>query len=367
MEKKGESDSIIIKIILSVFIIMATLNISYIKVNAGIKDESRGINLNDKPYGISNYKNSNKLLDNVIGALTGRLNGYAISLNDKVIGYVSLEDSINDIKDLVLEKLIKENKIERNLILEFQISNNLSIEENRFHVGLLQDKEKLASYIYELSKDESNNLELNLKYLVEEDLTIEPNINIIPTDSMYSGESKVEEGKPGLKKQVKEVSSNGNEIISSKVVKEDIILQQVNKKIYRGTKNPYDDGIAFLKGPTRGGDITSAYGERWNSFHKGIDIAGNIGDDVLVAIDGEVIYSEYNDGGYGNLIIVKHDNDMETYYAHLSDFYIKVGDKVKKGDIIGAIGNTGFSTGPHLHFELRVGDEPVNPINYIVQ
>ena len=58
---------------------------------------------------------------------------------------------------------------------------------------------------------------------------------------------------------------------------------------------------------------------------------------------------------------------MVTYYGHLSDFYVKVGDKVKKGDIIGAIGSTGFSTGPHLHFELRVDNEPVDPINYIVQ
>lgn len=367
MDRKGDSDSIIIKIILSICIMIVTLNISYINVNAEVKDDLKNISLNDKPYSISNYKYSNNLFNNFITALTGKANGYSINLNDKVIGYTSLENSINDIKDLVLEKLMKENKIEKDLVLEFEISDNLKIEENRFDVNLLQTKEELAKHIYELSRDESNGLELNLKYLSEEDLIIEPNVNIIPTDSMYSGESKVEEGKFGLKKQVKEVVSKNNEVVSSKVVEEDIILQQVNKKIYRGTKNPYYDGVAFLKGPTRGGDLTSAYGERWNSFHKGIDIAGNTGEDVLAAIDGEVIYSEYNDGGYGNLIIIKHDDNMKTYYAHLNDFYVKVGDKVKKGDIIGAIGNTGFSTGPHLHFELRVDEEPVNPIKYIVQ
>ena len=96
-------------------------------------------------------------------------------------------------------------------------------------------------------------------------------------------------------------------------------------------------------------------------FIREYDIAGNTGDDALVAMDGEVIYAQYNDGGYGNLIIVKHEDNMVTYYGHLSDFYVKVGDKVKKGDIIGAIGSTGFSTGPHLHFELRVDNEPVDP------
>jgi murein DD-endopeptidase MepM/ murein hydrolase activator NlpD len=184
---------------------------------------------------------------------------------------------------------------------------------------------------------------------------------------MYLGESKVEYGEIGLKKQVKEVTYENNKLIKNKVVSEEVIKEQVSKKIYRGTKNPYDYGVAFLSSPTRGGYMTSGYGERWNSFHKGIDIAGNTGDDALVAMDGEVIYAQYNDGGYGNLIIVKHEDNMVTYYGHLSDFYVKVGDKVKKGDIIGAIGSTGFSTGPHLHFELRVDNEPVDPTNYIVQ
>lgn len=113
--------------------------------------------------------------------------------------------------------------------------------------------------------------------------------------------------------------------------------------------------------------MTSGYGERWSSFHKGIDIAGNIGDNVFAAMDGEITYAEYNDGGYGNLIIIKHEDNMSTHYGHLSEYKVKVGDKVKKGDIIGEVGNTGFSTGPHLHFELRVNNEPVDPTGYIVQ
>ena len=91
-----------------------------------------------------------------------------------------------------------------------------------------------------------------------------------------------------------------------------------------------------------------------------------MGDEVKASIEGTVIYAEYNNGGYGNLIKVEHEGGMTTYYAHLSKIYVKPGDKVKAGDLIGAIGSTGFSTGPHLHFELRVNGEPVNPYGYIL-
>ena len=107
--------------------------------------------------------------------------------------------------------------------------------------------------------------------------------------------------------------------------------------------------------------------KRSNSVHKGIDIAKDLGEDVNAALEGEVIYAGYNNGGYGNLIILQHNNNMKTYYAHLSNIYVSVGEIVKKNDLIGAIGSTGNSTGPHLHFELRVDNNPVNPIKYIQQ
>ena len=97
------------------------------------------------------------------------------------------------------------------------------------------------------------------------------------------------------------------------------------------------------------------------------NIAKDLGEDVSAALEGEVIYAGYNNGGYGNLIILQHNNNMKTYYAHLSNIYVSVGEIVKKNDLIGAIGSTGNSTGPHLHFELRVDNNPVNPIKYIQQ
>lgn len=367
MNTKGESVRIIKRIMLSIFIMGLTLNLKYIKVSANTNTTLNNIDLNNRTYSISDKISDNNILDNLIVALTGKINGYEVILDNKVIGYTSIENNITNIRDLILKKVIDDIGINEDSVLSFEISGDIDLQENRFDVGLLQTNDELANYIYKLSEEESSKIKLNLKYTIEEEVVIQPNTLIIPSDLMYLGESKVEIGKLGLKNQVKEVTYENNKITNTKVVKEEVIKEQVSKKIYRGTKNPYDYGVAFLSSPTRGGYMTSGYGERWNSFHKGIDIAGNIGDDVLVSMDGEVIYAEYNDGGYGNLIMVKHEDDMITYYGHLNDFYVKVGDKVKKGDIIGAIGNTGFSTGPHLHFELRVDNEPVDPTKYIIQ
>ena len=134
-----------------------------------------------------------------------------------------------------------------------------------------------------------------------------------------------------------------------------------------GSRNPYYDGITFLGRPLNGGYISSYYGEkRATSYHKGLDIANNLGEDVMSAFEGKVIFAGYNNGGYGNLVIIQHSDDMKTYYAHLNDLYVSEGQQVKKGEIIGAVGSTGYSTGPHLHFELRIDENPVNPLSYIV-
>ncbi|WP_195265986.1 MULTISPECIES: peptidoglycan DD-metalloendopeptidase family protein [unclassified Clostridium] len=367
MDTKGDSGIIIKYVILSIFSVILTININCIKVSANTNDALNNIDLNNSRYSLYDKISDDNIFENLIVALTGKINGYEVKLDNKVIGYTSIENNLTNIKDLVLRKVIDEMNINEDSVLSFEINGDIDLQESRFDLGLLQTNDELANYIYKLSQEESSKIKLNVKYTTEENVKIQPNTIIIPSDSMYLGESKVEYGEVGLKKQVKEVTYENNKLIETKVVSEEVIKEQISKKIYRGTKNPYDYGVAFLSSPTRGGYMTSGYGERWNSFHKGIDIAGNIGDDVLVAMDGEITYAQYNDGGYGNLIMVKHEDNMVTYYGHLSDFYVKVGDKVKKGDIIGAIGNTGFSTGPHLHFELRVDNDPVDPTNYIVQ
>ncbi|MBQ2157394.1 MAG: M23 family metallopeptidase [Oscillospiraceae bacterium] len=117
------------------------------------------------------------------------------------------------------------------------------------------------------------------------------------------------------------------------------------------------------------GQITSPFGRRHikggSSNHRGIDIAANRGDEIAAADAGEIIWSGW-DNSYGNFIKIRHDNGLVTCYAHMSERLVEVGDRVKQGEIIGLVGSTGQSTGPHLHFEVRTEkNERVDPIGYL--
>lgn len=106
---------------------------------------------------------------------------------------------------------------------------------------------------------------------------------------------------------------------------------------------------------------TSPFGKRHSSFHKGIDIPLKTGEGIVAAFDGKVRYAKYNSGGFGNLVIIRHVNGLETYYAHLSKFKVKPNQIVKAGQLIGLGGTTGRSYSPHLHFEVRYKDKALNP------
>lgn len=109
------------------------------------------------------------------------------------------------------------------------------------------------------------------------------------------------------------------------------------------------------------GRITTDYKE----YHRAIDIAAPLGTAVLAADDGFVSFAGWTDVGYGYLVVVDHANGFSTYYAHLSVFYVSAGEPVARGQVIGAIGSTGRSTGPHIHFEIRYGGIQQHPRAYL--
>ena len=113
------------------------------------------------------------------------------------------------------------------------------------------------------------------------------------------------------------------------------------------------------------GTLNSRFGPRWGSFHSGIDLGVGYGTGVAAAASGQVVLASYSGYGYGNYIIVRHGDGSETLYAHLSSIWISLGQHVGQGEIIGAVGCTGWCTGPHLHFEVRVGGAPVDPLAYL--
>lgn len=115
------------------------------------------------------------------------------------------------------------------------------------------------------------------------------------------------------------------------------------------------------------GEMTDGYGYRaWRGrTHHGIDLAVPIGTSVLAARDGKVTYVGYDEGGYGNWIEIEHPNGHSTRYGHLDSTNVKVGQTVTRGQVIAASGNTGGSTGPHLHFEIRNNGQSTNPIDWL--
>jgi murein DD-endopeptidase MepM/ murein hydrolase activator NlpD len=114
------------------------------------------------------------------------------------------------------------------------------------------------------------------------------------------------------------------------------------------------------------GVLTSGYGWRWGRMHKGIDIAAPIGTPIVAAAPGEVIFSGWNSGGYGNLVKIKHDDGSLTLYAHNNRLLVRSGQYVDQGQQIAEMGSTGRSTGPHLHFEIHPsGNGAVNPVSML--
>lgn len=118
------------------------------------------------------------------------------------------------------------------------------------------------------------------------------------------------------------------------------------------------------------GQVTGSFGERIDpfngegAFHSGVDIGTSYGHPIVAPADGIVTLTD-NMGGYGKTIMIDHGNAISTRYGHLSGFAVTAGQKVQRGDVIGYVGESGRSTGPHLHYEVRINDTPVNPYKYL--
>ena len=113
------------------------------------------------------------------------------------------------------------------------------------------------------------------------------------------------------------------------------------------------------------GRVSSGFGKRSSGHHDGIDIPAKRGTPVRSVADGQVLYSGDEIKGYGNLIIIRHENDIITVYANNEKNMIKEGDKVTRGQLVAKVGNSGSSTGVHLHFEVRTKEQPQNPLLYL--
>ena len=189
---------------------------------------------------------------------------------------------------------------------------------------------------------------------------------VINVDDWYTTKTEIlQQPSAGFRKVVADVSFVNDKEVSREILQEEIVQEAVPKIMKRGTKIP----PTYVK-PISGGRLTSGFGNRKaptkgaSTYHKGVDWATPTGTSVYASCGGTVTKAGWG-SGYGYVVYIDHEDGKQTRYGHLSKVLVSVGQKVKQGDRIALSGNTGVSTGPHLHFEIRVNGTPVNPLKYI--
>lgn len=270
----------------------------------------------------------------------------------EVIGFESAEEMQSAIKSYI-ESISQENS-------KVSIISNITSERRYIPASRLADKDSINTILggadgIKVQTVTSTTYTEPVAYATE----------TLTDDTAYTGTSEVvTKGVNGERTVTAEVICvNGTEL-SRNVLSDTVTKQPVSEVIRMGTKRiPTGVGSGSFIFPTTG-TISSRFGARWNRQHKGLDIANAVGTDIMASDEGVVTYSGVMNG-YGNIIIIDHKNGYKTYYAHCDELFSKKGEIVEKGEVIAAMGNTGNSTGPHLHFEVREDDTPVNPENFV--
>ena len=220
---------------------------------------------------------------------------------------------------------------------------------------------------------------INVQAVTQEvrEFTVNYEIETREDDSLYEGEEKViQEGVTGLSKHTLRVTRKNGNIVKEEVLKKEVITAPKKEIIAKGTKQQtYGTYVGGNHAPAAsgnwaypigGGYISSVYGEmRGSKPHLAIDIAAGTGTPVYSSNNGTVVFAGDAGDGYGNCIRVDHGNGVVTVYGHLSSISVSPGQSVSRGQYIGGVGSTGWSTGAHLHYEVRVGGVQVNPSSYM--
>lgn len=173
----------------------------------------------------------------------------------------------------------------------------------------------------------------------------------------------IEPGRPGKREVTVRIHRRDGQVVGREVLSTRLLEEPRRQLVAKGTRTAPRLGTGRFILPVQG-QLTSRFGPRGRDWHKGVDIAAPPGTPVRAADSGTVTYVGW-DGPYGLLVRIDHGGgDVETVYAHLSSASVKAGDGVQKGQVIGQVGRTGNATGPHLHYEIRIGGRPVDPLQF---
>lgn len=277
-----------------------------------------------------------------------------------------------------LQTAIDEVTKEQETAAEYEVVSGDTLSEISIKVNIPMDR------IVEMNdtlEDENTPIRVGQKLIItvpEPELSVErreqnyyeeiydAEIIYVDEDSWYTTQTEVlQQPSAGFRKVVADVSYLNDKEVAREILKEEIVVDAVPKIVKRGTKIP----PTYVK-PISGGRVTSPFGRRKapkkgaSSYHKGIDWATPTGTPVYASCGGTVAKAGWG-SGYGYVVYINHEDGRQTRYGHLSKVLVKAGQTVKQGDRVALSGNTGVSTGPHLHFEILINGSQVNPLNYL--
>ena len=291
---------------------------------------------------------------------------YKVSISGEELGYIeniqSFEENLkNEIisgetKNVDSINLSEEPEYELKLI-------NRTLETNEKEIATEIEDEVVVTYKYYDVAYKNETIQSVNTIEEAEEIVNEIKENNSEQDVDLTIIEKYTENEEEVQTSELEVAKTETQTIVAERIAEE---QKQKEEEERINSLPDINGIKLAVTPIEG-TITSRYGVSSRirkSTHTGLDIAATSGTPIKVVAAGTVIAASY-DGSYGKLVKVDHGNGVETWYAHTSKMYVKVGEQVEAGDVIAAVGSTGNSTGPHLHLEIRVNGEHVNPQNYL--
>lgn len=285
---------------------------------------------------------------------------YLVKLQQEDVGYISNEKNF---KEIINKEILESDEknvefISMNVEPQYEmklVSRNQESSEQAI-LSQLKDNTTITYKFYEIALNGSEKTYVN---------TLEDAINVVDKIKQEYKDAKDLQIVEKYTENKEEVATSSVEVAQSDL--KNIINTKVEKEESKQQKTIADiSGIKISSIPVKG-QITSRYGEgsrRRRSSHTGLDIGAKSGTGIHVVADGIVTFAGTK-GSYGKLVKVNHGKGVETWYAHCSKIYTTQGAKVQSGDIISVVGSTGNSTGPHLHLEIRLNGNTINPQKYL--
>ena len=321
-----------------------------------------------------------RIFDEIEPAIEKSFEDYDLGLIDinyadkiEVVESYLLEDALSTVEDAV-NLVTKEQEtqviykvVSGDTLSQICLTNNIPMDELIAINDALEDENTMIRVDQELVITVPEP-DLSILWKEEQVYTedYEAEVQYIPNDDWYTTQRvTLQEPSAGRRKVAAVIAYENGQEIDREILKEEVYAEAVPKIVERGTKIP----PTYIK-PISGGRLSSGFGARSaptkgaSTNHKGVDWATPIGTSVAASNAGTVAFAGWA-SGYGYAVYINHADGRQTRYGHLSKVLVKTGQSVSQGERIALSGNTGRSTGPHLHFEIRIGGSAVNPLKYL--